>query len=399
MEYQRKEFYTISEISELISEVFKDPFFQNISIKGEIVSKQVKNGHTYLTLVDSESSSKATLKAIIFSWSNNYIKTKYQEGDEVILRGDFSYYSGFGTISLICKSVALYGEGMELVRLKRLEEKLAKEGLFDSSRKKKLPKYPSKIAIVTSSTGAAYHDIKETLKKKFPVNTVLFDALVQGVDAPRSLIKALDEADRSDADLIIFGRGGGSKVDLSCFNDENLVRKVASLNKPIISAIGHEIDRSLCDLASDVYAITPTDAANKALEDYDLIVDSIASKENFISDYLEAYINEKMMKIIYNQDKLSSYSPQKQIETNLVKLNNIDKNLNYYFIKKITELSQRIETYDLKLDMKNPLNVLERGYTLVKKDDKIVVSNKELKRGDEIEIIFLDGNIKAKVEG
>ena len=105
------------------------------------------------------------------------------------------------------------------------------------------------------------------------------------------------------------------------------------------------------------------------------------------------------MKIIYNQDKLSSYSPQKQIETNLVKLNNIDKNLNYYFIKKITELSQRIETYDLKLDMKNPLNVLERGYTLVKKDDKIVVSNKELKRGDEIEIIFLDGNIKAKVEG
>jgi exodeoxyribonuclease VII large subunit len=146
--------------------------------------------------------------------------------------------------------------------------------------KKPLPKTIRKIGIVTSSSGAAYHDIMETLSKKMPVSTVLFDALVQGEDAPKSLMRALDRAYKSDCDIIIFGRGGGSKTDLSCFNDEALVRKVASSNKPIISGIGHEIDTSLCDLAADIYAITPTEAANKALPDLTEVKDNLSQLAN-----------------------------------------------------------------------------------------------------------------------
>jgi exodeoxyribonuclease VII large subunit len=275
---------SVGQLSDILKEVLQSELFMNIRVRGEIVSKQVKGGNVYLTLIDPEDSNlppnkKATLRAIVFSYYQRSIVSTYNEGDQVIVRGDLSYYPPFGTISFIAKDLIEEGEGNELLKLKRLEEKLEKEGLFASERKRPLPKTVRKIGIITSASGAAYHDIMQTLSKKVPVNTVLFDAVVQGENAPASLIRALDKAYKSDIDVLIFGRGGGSKTDLSCFNDEKVVRKLAESPVPVVTGIGHEIDRSLCDLAADVYAITPTAAAEAVLPDEQAVRDDLSLKK------------------------------------------------------------------------------------------------------------------------
>ena len=393
----KKEYYSISELNDIISEVIKSPLFQNISVLGEITSKSIKNGNVYLTLVDSSSSKKATLKVIIFNWTAQHIFEKYEEGDEIVVTGDLNYYSGFGTLSLIAKSLYNYGEGKELLRLERLKAQLAKEGLFDQSKKKPLPLFPKKIGIITSASGAAYHDIIETLSKKFPVNTLLFDAVVQGSNAPDSLIDALDRAEVSDVDLVIFGRGGGSKTDLACFNDERVVRRVASFKKPLISAIGHEIDVSLCDYASDVMAITPTDAANKCLPDLEDIEGYLIDSERKLDYYLNNYLDSSMLEVINLSKRLDKFDPSHFFEIKAKEVENSSKHLDEMFLKALKDYEYALKEKELKLDNINPYFILEKGYALVNSKDKVISSTKEVKKDDMIEIKLKDGVVYAKV--
>ncbi len=397
--FKKKEFYSVNEISEIISEVFKSELFMNIGVLGEIVSKSVKNGNTYLTLIDASSSSKkSTLKVIIFNWTNNYIKDEYNEGDQVVVKGDFNYYGGFGTLSLIAKDLYLYGEGLELIKLKRLKEKLQKEGLFDESRKKPLPSFPKKIGIITSASGAAYHDIIETLSKKFPVSTVLFDALVQGEQAPLSLIEALDRADKSDVDVIIFGRGGGSKTDLSCFNDEKLVRRLSMMNKPVISAIGHEIDVSLCDYVSSVYAITPTDAANKVLPDLADIIQNINALDKDLDNIINSKLNMCQIELASLMQIIETHSPSHTFDLRIESLKNCSSRLDNALSHFILNEEYLLGNNKIKLDGMNPFNIMSKGYAIIKKDDKIVSSSTELKNNDIIEIEFNDGKVSAVIK-
>jgi exodeoxyribonuclease VII large subunit len=400
----KKDIYTVGEISSILKQVLESELFMDIKVRGEIVSKSEKNGNVYLTLIDTEEANsgmfkgKAVLKVNVFSWCDKYIKDEYKIGDEVVVSGSISYYPPFGQLSLNAKYLYLYGEGLELIKLKRLQEKLEKEGLFDQARKKPLPKTIRKIGIVTSSSGAAYHDIMETLSKKMPVSTVLFDALVQGEDAPKSLMRALDRAYKSDCDIIIFGRGGGSKTDLSCFNDEALVRKVASSNKPIISGIGHEIDTSLCDLAADIYAITPTEAANKALPDLTEVKDNLSQLANKLQHEGENNLALRTLEIRDLEQKLESYSPFSYLlsKENLIKglKDNLDAALKGLISRKEIFLQQT----NLRLTEAYPLNGLKEGTALVRKNGKGIKSKNDLLKGDEVELGFYDGSVGAIIK-
>ena len=399
--FHKQEVFTVGELSSLISQVLRSELFMDIKVRGEILSKQVKNGNVYLTLVDPDASQdgkKAVIKVIVFSWYDKQIKEEYKEGEEVIARGDLSYYAPFGQLSFNAKDVALYGEGLELIKLKRLEEKLTKEGLFDPSKKRPLPAHIHKIAIITSSSGAAYHDIMETLSKKIPVSTVLFDALVQGEEAPASLIRALKRAYKSDAEVIIFGRGGGSKSDLSCFNDEKLVRCLASSPLPVITGIGHEIDRSLCDLAADKYAITPTEAANVALPDLEDVVEGLEERKQALVNAGENWLKDRELNFNRLSGILDKHSPVNYLSRAGGKLSQAASRLSSLYVQSLLERKVLLDGRANRLDKANPLNGLKPGVGLVRFQGKALSSVKEVKRGDEIEVGLTDGVLNAEIK-
>lgn len=401
--FPKKDIYTVGELSSLISQVMQSELFMNIKVRGEIVSKQIKNGNVYLTLIDSDQEQtspkgKATLKVIVFSWYDKYIQEEYKEGDEVIVGGDMSYYGPFGSLSLNAKNLCLYGEGMELVKLRRLKEKLEKEGLFDPNRKRKLPESIHKIAIVTSASGAAYHDILETLGKKFPVSTVLFDAVVQGQEAPSSLIRALDRAYKSDCDILIFGRGGGSKTDLACFNDEAVVRKLAASPIPTITGIGHEIDTSLCDLAADIYAITPTDAANKALPDLEQVISNLAQQQAALTEAAASYLAGEELFLSRAGQVLQEHSPVSYFNQALLKLEAVKDNLDATFLRLVGVREIATEKALNALEQAYPLKSLKSGTALIKMGGKPVTSIKEVQSGDEVELGLTDGVVLATIK-
>ena len=231
-----------------------------ISISGEIsnLKQHFASGHVYFTLKDDS----ATLKCVMFKGNASKLKFTPLEGMQVICSGRISVYERDGVYQLYVEDMVQSGEGDLLAALEKLKEKLTKEGLFDSAVKKPIPKFPLCVGVITSETGAAIRDIFSVLGRRYPLaDIVLCPATVQGEAAPGSLINALNEMEKTNADVVIIGRGGGSIEDLWCFNDEKLVRRIAEFSKPIISAVGHETDFTLCDFVCDLRAPTPSAAA------------------------------------------------------------------------------------------------------------------------------------------
>lgn len=416
----KEKVFSVFEISSILKEVLSSELFQNIKIQGEITSKVTKMGNTYLTLTEiGDAKIKATIKVNVFSYYDQKISKPYNIGDKVIIKGDISYYPGNGQLSFIGKEIYPLGLGDELIRIQLLKEKLEKEGLFKQERKRKLPSSITKIGIVTSSKGAAYQDILNTLKRKVPTSTVLFDCLVQGKEAPKSIINALDKAYKSDCDVIILARGGGSKEDLSCFNDEALIKKLANSPKVTITGIGHEIDTSICDLVSDIYAITPTQAANLVLKDEVDIKNELNKNNLDLDKAFERILSNKKLIIMDLASKLNKLSYETKLEQTKAKLDNLNLKLDTSYLDFLNKMSLEIsktnqlfkEKIDLRislyqdkitslnhqLDLLNPLISLKDGYAIIKKDNIQINSSFQLKLDDKIEIGFKDGIKKAKI--
>lgn len=413
--------FSVFEISSILKEVLSSELFQNIKIQGEISSKVTKGGNVYLTLTEmgQDNKIKATLKVNVFSYYDQKISQPYNIGDKVIIKGDISYYPGNGQLSFIGKEVFQKGLGDELVRIQLLKEKLQKEGLFSLDRKRKLPKKITKIGIVTSSKGAAYQDILNTLARKIPTSTVLFDCLVQGKEAPSSIIKALNKAYKSDCDVIILARGGGSKEDLSCFNDEKLARVLASSPKVTITGIGHEIDTSICDLVSDINCITPTQAANCVLKDAVDIKNELINYKQSLDKAFDKIISSKKIEIMDLASKLSELSYETRLEKTKSKIDSLNLKLDSSYLESLNKMSKtisklndlfknkvdiRISLYEdnitnlnHKLDLLNPLISLKDGYAIIKKGNKLINKASQLTKDDQIEIGFKDGIKKAKI--
>lgn len=391
-------YYSISQINESIKLLFDNTItLKNIYLKGEISNYKGRNksGHIYFTLKDEKSS----LSAVMFKYDSLSLEFEPKNGDEVLVLGSISSYPPSGTYQIICKKISQFGLGESFLKKEQLKKKLFQEGLFNSEHKKELPVYPMKIAVITGKNSAAALDFEFNLKRRFPlVEVIVFPSLVQGENAASDLIKNLKKADESNFDLLIIGRGGGASEDLNAFDDENLVRTIYDLNTPIISAVGHEINKTLCDLVADKYASTPTGAAEIAVPNIDDVLNDINQQKN----YLDSIINSYLMRIenkILNFKNLKYFQNISEIYTNKEnKIKNIKISINHRIDQIISENNYKISNLKTKLSLLNPNNILEKGYTIVTDANGKVLNFKDIKIGENIHVKFSDGKIKANVK-
>ena len=374
----------------------------------------------YFTLKDEES----RINAVMFKTNASNLDFVPKDGDEVLVTGRISVYVPTGGYQVYVEEMHLSGNGDLLKKLEELKQKLAKEGLFDQEHKKPIPKYPSKIGIVTAPTGAAIRDILSTIKRRYPIcNTILFPALVQGELAKDDVVRQIKRANEfDDIDVLIVGRGGGSIEDLWAFNEECVARAIYESRIPIISAVGHEIDFTIADFVADMRAPTPTGAAEMAVPNMVDLVNYIRQLEirlnknifnlidlskkqltNFKNSYVltnplsYSEIREQKLDMIIN--KLNSYITHKMDISvsryqNVIS-NHIILNPSELFIKNKNSLELVIN----KLELLNPLSVLSKGYSLSTVNGKVIKSVKDVKVKDEVNIRLLDGEINTVVKG
>lgn len=396
-----------------------DPFLNYVYIKGEISNlKFHTRGHLYFSLKDENSK----INAVMFNYKNMNIDFVPEDGMNVLVKGKISVFVNGGSYQITVTNMKQDGIGNLYILFEELKKKLKNEGLFDEEHKKKLPRIPKKIGVITASTGAAVRDIISTINRRFPLaEIILFPSLVQGSGAKENLVKMIETADNSDVDVIILGRGGGSIEDLWAFNEEIVARAVYNAKKPIVSAVGHEIDFTICDFVADLRAPTPTGAAElvvpskleiqKYLSDYNsrllsVITSKISTYKITLKKLESSYIlnNPKTMYEVEEQkldsilEKLGSLMGH-TLEKSKLKLENLTKNITPNILYKLEKNKSHLETLEQKLELLNPENILKKGYSLTIKDGKIITDASELKDGDTITTKLNIGIINSKVIG
>ncbi|MBQ8817925.1 MAG: exodeoxyribonuclease VII large subunit [Clostridia bacterium] len=375
-----------------------DDFLSGVAIRGEISNfKRHTSGHLYFTLKDERSE----IAAVMFRGMADRLTFAPKSGMKVTVYGRVGVYEATGKYQIYVNAMVNDGAGALYEQYMRLLEKLKAEGLFDTARKKPLPRFPKKIGIVTSPTGAAIRDMINVTGRRFPSAELLIcPALVQGAEAPADLVRALTLIDAvGECDVIIIGRGGGSAEDLWAFNDEALVRAVAAARTPIISAVGHETDTTLCDYAADMRAPTPSAAAEQAVPDRMALMQSIDEKGDRLDRAVERIFGSYRARIDANARHLSSLSPDAKLSAMKQKIANchgmIESRMNSLFEKKRLAFSGAVA----RLEDVNPLAVIRRGYGMAMDGDgKVVTTVDKIEVGDKLSVLVGDGVINTRVE-
>lgn len=346
----------------------------NIFVEGEISTfSQNHSGHIYFSIKDSG----AILSCVMFKFSANNLNFKPKTGDKVILKGNISLYEPRGSYQLTVKEMKKAGQGDLFAKFLELKSKLENEGLFDEKNKKLIPKFPKVLGIVSSPTGAVIQDIINTVRRRFPkIKILLIPVSVQGEGSEIGIIEAIKHLDKNkEVDTIIVARGGGSMEDLWCFNDENLARTIYNSQTPIISAIGHETDFTICDFVSDIRAPTPTAAAE-------------ISVPNLEDLYLHL---EK------NKNRLIS-SLKNNLENKKLQIGHMESNLNNLFNTIIESKKNQLLNFKEKLKLLSIETTLKRGYSLTLYKDKIIKSTKQLKEAEKITTVLSNGKLISNIE-
>ncbi|AKT91285.1 exodeoxyribonuclease VII, large subunit [Campylobacter ureolyticus RIGS 9880] len=366
----------------------------NLNVKGEI-SRLTKHssGHWYFTLKDKD----ASVSCAMFRFNNQLVKFDPKDGDEVILEASASIYKESGRYQLIVKSMKEAGTGDLEKAFLELKEKLLKEGLFSQDHKKPLPKFPSKIAVITSIGSAAYEDIIKTAKVRFDLCKLYFyNSLVQGNLAANDLIKALKKADLVGYDTIVLARGGGSKEDLWCFNDEGLARAIFEAKTPIISAIGHEIDFSISDFVADHRSITPTASMIDLLPDKNELIQKIDNFETNLKKAIkERFLNAKN-KVLNLELSFKKIALNSKIEMSFTNLKDIEHKLNFAIQGKISKFESDLAIKKALLEEKNHFFSITKNLIQVQKDGKNISLN-DLENGDIITLYSQTTSKKATI--
>lgn len=387
---------TVSQITEYIKEILETSF-HTITIEGEISNWRPSSaGHIYFTLKDSSSQ----IKAVLFRGNAFHLTFRPKDGDKVRCTGSLSVYGPQGTYQIIVSKMEPVGAGNILQMLEERKRKLAAEGLFDESRKKALPKYPRKIGVVTSPTGAAIKDILQITKRRNKgIDIVILPAIVQGDGAASTIIKMIQIANFYKlCDILIVGRGGGSLEDLLPFSEESVIRAVAESEIPVISAVGHEIDWALCDFAADIRAATPSAAA-------ELAVPLAADIKQLLTAYKNELYTQISQKTKHARLLISSFKPDifemrfRNIQQPLLNRYATAKDNLYKNIQdKIKDLRTRIAQNVTILENASPQTIFNRGYSMVTdQSGKVIRDSTQVSAGDQIEIVPAKGKIKAKV--
>ena len=389
---------SITQINEYIRTMMDgDRLLCGVAVRGEISNYKVyPSGHHYFTLKDDG----AALKCVMFRGSAMKLRFRPDNGMQIIAMGKISVYPRDGAYQLYCTSLVLDGVGDLYAAFEQLKTKLAAEGLFDPSHKKKIPQYPKTIGIVTSSAGAAVHDMLRILNKRCPLTNVrLLPVRVQGAEAPDEIAAAIGYANYYKlADLLIVGRGGGSIEDLWAFNDERVAYAIYRSEIPIISAVGHEPDVTISDFVADLRAATPSNAAELAVPDQDALKQHLDTMSSTMSIALQRQlrVSQERLKMLTESPALKSplsYLEQRSKSVELLR--------NRMMAAQNTILNQHNQQYftlAAKLDALSPLKVLTRGYAMVQnKSGEVVRSVGQTSTGDTVEITLRDGTVSATV--
>ena len=436
------EYVSVSALTKYIKYKFhQDPHLQSVLIKGELSNfKKHSSGHLYFNVKDKES----VISAMMFKGNASKLGFEPKEGDEVLIEARVSVYERRGNYQIYVNKMQLDGIGNLYQKLELLKKKLKKEGYFNQSNKKLIPKYPKKIAVLTASTGAAIRDIHSTINNRYPlVEQIQISTLVQGTQARQDIIEKIQYADSLDVDTIIVGRGGGSIEDLWNFNEEDVVKTIFNCQTPIISAVGHETDFTLSDFVADVRAATPTQAAVIATPDQYELLQQIKQYEYTLSRYIKQYIEHQKKQLNHISSYYKFKQPSLLYDQQIQKRDELERQLNHLLNTKVEKskhhlkllqqsfnfknLNQQItqekqsiyqlhsrlskimsnNITNLKTVLKNkleslnnlsPTNTMLRGYAIVNKDNEVVTSTHKLNENDQISLTMKDGSVDATVK-
>lgn len=414
-----EKYITVSQLTRYIKyKIDNDVNLNEVFLKGEISNfKAHSRGHFYFTLKDESS----RINAIMFASSTKKIKFVPTDGMKVLVTGKISVFESNGGYQIYVNDMLEDGVGNLYIAYEQLKKKLEMEGLFDPTKKKAIPKIPSRVGVVTAPTGAAIKDIISTIKRRWPLTEILlFPSLVQGEDAAVDIVKQIQLSEHFHLDTLIVGRGGGSIEDLWPFNEEIVARAIYECNTPVISAVGHEIDFTIADFVADLRAPTPTGAAEMAVPQYHDVINHLEQLNIRLNSVINHKIKNYRQKlddiktrnifrnpmIIYQSKEMIFDSLIERLKYSTTDLFHIkEKELlaiknSYLFKNPYQMLDKKANRYlqiVSKLETLSPLLTLKRGYVIVKSDEKVIDSVKKVKKDDVLKIEFQDGSLKTKV--
>ena len=437
-----REYISISDINRIIKfTIDNNDSLRSVYIKGEISNiKFHSRGHLYFSLKDEGSK----INAVMFNY-NRVLNFTPKDGDSVLVHGRVSVYEATGSYQIYVDEMNQDGLGNLYQLFEELKRKLSSEGLFNSEHKKKINRLPRKIGVITAPTGAAIRDIISTINKRYPlVEIYVFPTLVQGENASKNIVRMIELANTFPLDTLIVGRGGGSIEDLWAFNEEIVARSIYNSKIPVISGVGHEIDFTISDFVADLRAPTPTGAAIMATSDKEdiikylkstrervnnAIMNRLYSYNELIKKYRSNYILNNPMRLYDMKEQkldtlydrlnnsikvkldnsvklLDKYkcnyilnNPKVLMEREIDYIKNIKDDINSSIKRIIDDNTKVLDTLKIKLDLLNPKNVLDKGYSIIYKDGKIVKNTKDISVRDDLNIIVSNGNIDVTVKG
>ena len=389
---------SITQLNEYIrGRMDSDPLLAQVAVRGEISNyKQYPSGHHYFTLKDEGSA----LRCVMFKGNAMRLRFRPENGMKIIAMGKVSVYPRDGAYQLYCAAMTMDGVGDLYAAFEQLKKKLAAQGLFDPAHKKPLPRYPGTIGIITSSAGAAVHDMLRILRKRYPLSKIrLLPVRVQGAEAPGEIAAAIGYANHYHlADLLIVGRGGGSIEDLWAFNDEQVAYAIYHSEIPVISAVGHEPDVTISDYVADLRAATPSNAAELAVPDQDALRQSLDAMSNAMASSLNRQVKAARQHLLVLSASPALQSPTGYLEQRNQSVELLKNRLVAAQNQNITRARQRYIAQISKLEAMSPLKVLTRGYSMVQTErGEVVRSVSQVALGERIQVKLSDGTLSATV--
>jgi exodeoxyribonuclease VII large subunit len=395
-ELNRDSAISVTALNDYIGKLMNaDPILTNVHVRGELSNfKRHPSGHLYFSLKDET----GVLRCVMFRSAATRLKFAPADGMKLVARGSVGVYSPTGQYQLYVQNLESDGVGELWRAFEALKNKLAAEGLFDEARKRRLPQYPTEIGIVTSPSGAAIQDLLNILTRRYPlVHVTLFPALVQGADAPATLIRGIRYFRSRRPDLIIIGRGGGAIEDLWCFNDEGLAREIAACEVPVISAVGHETDFTICDFVADLRAPTPSAAAELAVPDAVELNAKLKAMLDRARGAVSAQLKLAHLKLTRLSDARLMTAPGQLLVPFVMRVTQLEERLGSAMANNVTEYRHRLAELAAKLNALSPLAVLSRGYGIVSGEDGACIrSAEQVSRGQKLKIQLCDGEVIAE---
>ncbi len=388
--------YTVAQINSYIKNMFtQDYLLRLVYVKGEVSNcKYHSSGHIYFTLKDE----KGTIACVMFAGNRSGLSFQLREGQRVVVGGTIDVYERDGKYQLYAKEIILDGTGLLYEKYEQLKKELEEMGMFAPEYKQAIPKYIKTLGVVTAPTGAAVRDIINIAKRRNPyIQIILYPAIVQGDQAPASIVNGIRALEQLGVDVMIVGRGGGSIEDLWAFNEKEVAQAVFDCTVPIISAVGHETDTTIIDFVSDKRAPTPSAAAELAVYEYELLMRQLAGYRDALNLYMHKQLEREQSKLGSFKMQLRYLSPSNQLQDKRTYCMKLEDKLEFLMKRQLTDQKHQLAIYIEKLKGLSPLDKLGQGYAFVENGQGQVIHDvAQVSRGDEINIHLINGRILAK---